>query len=183
MAPTRAHQHTAPGFGNHFVSPTKVRDPKKTTTRVVVPGQAAKHQKLLAKLKALQNPIEPLLDDTNHPQSQDIESYAADIDCVGQEPDSDLRMTDPPNHPTNDQPPTAHKSRLIHDTTPLRLYDSWKGLIRSLVHPFLEYLTVSTTCVHPPTGDIRSTCPSTTCALKTTNMTVLFFDRLYTLFH
>jgi len=56
----RAHQLVAPGFGKHFTSPQKVRNRKKTTTRVTIPGQAIKHQQLLEKLKALQFPVNTL---------------------------------------------------------------------------------------------------------------------------
>jgi len=176
MAPARSRQRTAPGFGEHFVSPKKVRDPKKTTTQSVVPGQAAKHQKLLAKLKALQNPIEPPPEDTHLIQSQDVDPYPSDPDSgTGQQPDINLASLD---QVEDGQPYTTNQRRLVPDATAFRLYSSWNGLIRSLVRPFLEYLTVSAASVHPPTGDIHSTCRTTACAFKTTNITALFFDRV-----
>jgi hypothetical protein len=181
---TRALQYTTPGFGKHFVSPKKVRDPRKTTTQSVVPGQAAKHRQSLAKLKALQNPVKPLPEDVNSIQSQDVESYASGPDCAGQQPDidTDVPFLDPPNHPMDDQPCASAQRRLIPDAAAFRLYNNWNKLIQSLVNPFLEYLTVSTACVHPPTGDIHSTCNIAACTPKKTDITALFFDRTRFLF-
>jgi len=174
MPPTRAHQPTAPGFGKHFTSPQKVRDKKKTTTRVTVPGQAARQQKALAKLKALQFPIERPEDTT--PTHEEIEEHPLYDSCMDQQPDVQMPSVEPPDHSSDDFLTTSQR-RTIPDATASRLYDTWKTLLPSLVPPFLEYLTVSNACVLTPTGDIRSTCNTTTCPLKTAEITALFFDR------
>jgi hypothetical protein len=179
--PTRANQKTRPGFGQHFSSPIKARDPRKTTTPFTgIPGQAIKHEKFLARLKALQKVTGPIPKDTESTQSPGIESCSSDAgpDYAGQEPDHiDLGPPDLPDNPEEDTS-CAISRRVTPNATAHRLYDAWNGLIRSLVRPFLEYISVSAACVHPPPGDIKSTCNIATCVLKTVDITALFFDHM-----
>ena len=185
--PTRANQKTRPGFGQHFSSPIKARDPRKTTTPFTgIPGQAIKRENFLARLKALQKVTGPIPNDMESTQSPGIESCSSDAgpDYAGQELDHiDLAYASPPDLPDNPEEDTscAISCRVTPNATAHRLYDTWNGLIQSLVCPFLEYITVSTACVHPPTGDIKSTCNIATCALKTVDITALFFDRMLSL--
>ena len=185
--PTRANQKTRPGFGQHFTSPIKARDPRKTTTQFTgIPGQAIKHQNFLARLKALQKVTGAIPKDAESTQSPGIESCSSDAgpDYSSQEPNHiDLAYPGPPDLPDNPEEDTscANSRCVMPNATAHCLYNTWNGLIRTLVHPFLEYITVSTACVHPPTGDIKSTCNIATCVLKTVDITTLFFDRMLSL--
>ena len=174
MRSSRANHLTASGHGKHYTSPQKPRDKRKTTTRVIIHGQEAKHQRLLAQLKALQ---------TLHQQEpdSDVDIEPAQSDYI---PDDEVDQAtptavheEPISTPSEDQRPAdkIHR-RTLPDSTTHSLYRLWKALLPSLLRPLLSYITHSNASVHPVVTHIQDICHRTACVTKSTSIVCLHFD-------
>ena len=120
---------TISGMGQHFTSPKRRRDKRKSQTEVVIPGQDAKRQRLHQRLDDLLNrklPVMPPPPVTNDPL----------LDAVIEDATGN---TDPIQHVDDDVNEEIH-----HNSTPSvatsRLYDNWHTVIPSIIQPYLQYL-------------------------------------------
>ena len=119
---------TTLGMGQHFSSPKRRRDKRKTQTEVVIPGQDAKQQCLHQCLDNLLNrklPV-PLSPVTNDPLLDEIiEDASAD--------------TDPIQHVDDHINEEIHHNSMPSVATSW-LYDNWHTVIPTIIEPYLHYL-------------------------------------------
>jgi CxC1 like cysteine cluster associated with KDZ transposases len=171
MPSARSKQLTAHGLGKHFSSPQKPRDKNKTTTRLKIPNQAAKHQALLAKLLSLQQATQH--DEDVEPKQSDYVDSDPDVDMIIDEPATESHTPDP-----DLSPDTTIQRRITPDTASYRLYNAWKSLLPTLVRPLLSYLHQSHARVLPPPSTLDGACKRSHCTMKTHQMICLYFDRM-----
>ncbi|KAI6112818.1 hypothetical protein F5141DRAFT_1272645 [Pisolithus sp. B1] len=152
---------TTKGMGCHFTSPCKVRNPQKSQSYVSFPGQNSKQQRLLAHLDDLLNhkstsvpPGEPVPDTLPEDPTVDTETMV---------------VTD--TEETSDHESRRGPQRVRQD----HFFSSWKLIIPTIVHPYLEYL--SETLGKPLAQQISSlSACSRNCDKRLTNITCLYFD-------
>ena len=120
---------TISGMGQHFTSPKRRRDKRKSQTEVVIPGQDAKRQRLRQRLDDLLNRKLPAMPPP--PVTNDSLLDAVIEDATGN--------TDSIQHVDDDVNEEIH-----HKSTPSvamsRLYDNWHTVIPSIIQPYLQYL-------------------------------------------
>jgi hypothetical protein len=171
MRSSRASHLATQKHGQHYTSPQKARDKKKTTTRVTLLGQTARKQQLLLQLRALETktwsiPPAAVKDSDIDPE---VSEYIPDP--------TENTTTVPSCQPPSSDTPVSTSRRILPDPASHRLYDSWKCLIPTLLAPLLDYLNRSHACLPPQVGDIRETCQRTDCPIKSVNIICLYFDR------
>ena len=183
MPSTRAKQRIVSGLGQHYSSPIKKRDKKKTTQRVEVPGQGYRMRKALGKIAQLMSeskPEPPLSESTPGEctsETDDIPNFHSTA------LDDQVMDNDPTFQPENEPQPSSHSSsqrsqrRQLPDTEATNLYAAWLDLLPSLVAPLLAYTTVSKGQPISAIGDLRSSCEREWCVTKTTSIQCLYFDR------
>jgi len=157
---------TTKGFGHHFTSPRKVKNPRKTKTLVSFPGQEAKRQCLLTRLDDLLNHRVPGQPSTCEAiQDTSVENSIMDtemMDSANVEEDANLECAY--------HPPPTQRACLDH------FFNNWKAVIPTIVRPYLEY--INKTLGKPTTEHVSSlSACSQDCTNKwVSNITCLYFD-------
>ncbi|KIO09804.1 hypothetical protein M404DRAFT_130054 [Pisolithus tinctorius Marx 270] len=120
-------------MGQHFSSPKKRRDKRKTQTNVVIPGQDTKRQRLLQHLSDLLNPKSspPPVSSTTSPSP--LEDTAIDDAHA-------VQHFDHVDEPSFDEDPDYSARHVASG----RLYDSWTAVIPTIIESYLQYLTETT---------------------------------------
>ncbi|KAG2739058.1 hypothetical protein P692DRAFT_20756820 [Suillus brevipes Sb2] len=176
---TRKAQIVCSGLGQHFVSPRKARDKRKTQTLVALPGAQLKRRHLLAQMQRLMDPTSSQTvcsprttlgspsgeaDDMNIPNDFD---FAGAEDQTSEEVFSERRT---------DIEASPRKRRILPDKSTDTLYANWQKLVPTLIDPQLSYYARTLGQALEKTHDVISACGTHTCAYKRTNMLCLFFD-------
>ena len=128
----RALPSTTVGMGEHFSTPKKRRNKKKTQTHVILPGQSAKRQRLLQHLNDLLNDksCEPPSSPSSAPPPEDgIIEPSLPIDDTPFE-----QLADEPSHEDVD---FSVPGSIAVD----RLYENWSMVIPTVIESYLHYLT------------------------------------------
>ncbi|KAG1728250.1 uncharacterized protein EDB91DRAFT_1314088 [Suillus paluster] len=124
---TRKAQIVSSGLGQHFMSPRKARDKRKTQVLVKLPGAELKHRCLLSQMQRLMDPTSSkpgrsLGTTLEGPSGAEVETaHAVSSD----------RPADSETSPS--------KQRTLPDKSTGTLYANWKKLIPTLVDPQLKY--------------------------------------------
>jgi hypothetical protein len=174
-APRRADQIVSTGFGQHFISPLKKRDKKKSNTFVRAPLQDMKRKLLLAKLAILHAP-------PPSPLASPDASFTLDNTEVANgtsEVESPLLDDQPTADITDDNAPGEERPsrrRIVPNEADARLYHKWLDLLPHLVDPFLQYLASTTGSTLRTLNNIHSRCMQS-CLKSSTNILCLYFDR------
>jgi hypothetical protein len=175
----RSRQPTALSMGNHFASPRKPRNKRKTTVFVEVLGQDFKRCWLLEELDTLKaraqsTPESKPADPLPFPNAFDPFLVAEPFDMfVPNDTDMEpMPMVTPP------QPIlTEHKKSVHPDPEPMWLNNKWKTLIPSLVGSLVSYQTSSLGREVCPATNIVAGCQDPTCETKSTSIMCLYMDR------
>ena len=160
---------TTRGLGQHFTSPKKKKNPRKTQTLVSFPGQAKKRQRLLDRLNSLLNHKtvdEPAVCETFLDAAP--EGLTPEMDPIG------FMDVDNANNANNADEPTKRclpkqRARIDH------LFSHWKSVIPTMVRPYLEYLGDTLGKPLPQHASSLSACLRN-CEKRSTNITCLYFD-------
>jgi hypothetical protein len=178
--PTRNRQLLAGGLGVHFTSPTKRRNKVKTTTIARNPGHDHKRRKALARLESLLNPSPPSPTNcvtADGPSVEFNDDPYENIVMDAIDNSHPIDSTDPNGSPhPNDRTPKT-KRRVLPDAAALKLYQSWKSLLPSLVNSCLAYTTTSMGHLVQTVANVRTSCSNMQCTTKATQITCLYFDR------
>ena len=119
---------TTLGMGQHFSSPKRRRNKRKTQTQVVIPGQDAKRQCIRQRLDDLLNPklpVPPSPITNNSPLNETVEDVPGDTDSIRH---GDDHANEEIHH--NSMPGVATS----------RLYDNWHAVIPTIIELYLHYL-------------------------------------------
>lgn len=169
-APTRGAQWISSGLGQHFVSPKKPRDKKKTQKHVELPGAQAKRRQLQARMHQLMGP---------EPKQTEVRAAVETVsqaDAFADIPDPDFEISsEPPFDVPAEEPQT--KRRILPDKATDSLYSSWQTLIPFLVEPHLKYSARTLATALEITPNVISACATLSCPQKRTSIACLFFDR------
>lgn len=178
---TRKAQLVSSGLGQHFVSPRKPRDKRKTQTLVEFPGAELRRRRLLNQMQRLMNPTSS---PTGHsPTARGSPSVEAEVNNM---PD-DLDFVDVGSvevemskESSSDMPSNSEilpqKRRILPDKSADALYGNWRKVIPTLVDPQLKYYARTLGQALEKTHEVISACGTHSCIRKTTNMLCLFFD-------
>ncbi|KAG1722046.1 uncharacterized protein EDB91DRAFT_227544 [Suillus paluster] len=132
---TRKAQLVCSGLGQHFVSPRKARDKRKTQTLVALPGAELKRRHLLAQMQRLMDPTSSQTlcsprttlggpsGEADNMNTHNFDFTGAE-DQMSEEVSSD-RLTDIETSP--------RKRRILPDKSTDTLYANWQKLIPTLV--------------------------------------------------
>ena len=124
---------TTAGMGQHFSTPKKRRNKKKTQAHVILPGHSAKQQHLLQHLDDIFNnkSCEPLLSPPTvfSPDDGIIDPSSPVDDTLFQ------HLADEPRHED------IISSDSVWSITADRLYESWSTVIPTIIESYLCYLT------------------------------------------
>ncbi|KAG1727949.1 uncharacterized protein EDB91DRAFT_1239464 [Suillus paluster] len=172
-APTRGAQWVSSELGQHFVSPKKPRDKKKTQKHVELPGVQAKHHQLQARMHQLMGP-EPKQTEV-HAAVETISQADAFADIHIPDPDFEISSEPPFDVPAEE---SQTKCRILPDKATDSLYSSWQTLIPSLAKPHLKYSERTLATALDITPNVISACATLSCPQKHTSITCLFFDIL-----
>ena len=156
---------TTRGLGQHFTSPKKKKNTRKTQTLVPFPGQAKKRQRLLDRLNNLLNHKvvhEPAGCETNLATAPEVST--PETETIGF---MDVEEADD-HEPTEHSPPMQH-ARVDH------LFSHWKSVIPTMARPYLEYLGETLGKPLPRHASLLSACLRD-CDKRSTNITCLYFD-------
>ena len=161
------------GVGQHFSSPHKKRDKRKTQTVAHIPGQSTKRARLLSELTALlEQPSQ-----TATPQS--IPTSSTPNGNV--EPDImfSSKFTDEMARGIHEAPPQAPEAPRHRDLTvsSSRLSKRWQNVIPTMVEPYVKYLTQTLGKPLVTSNTILSGCSREPCERKRASIVCLYFDR------
>ncbi|KAG6887512.1 hypothetical protein C0992_011981 [Termitomyces sp. T32_za158] len=158
---TRAQQPTTQGLGNHFSSPRKRRNKKKTTTLVQPLARETDIQRLRAKVEELKrqalrkkSPL-PTITSTNEEcqlsfNTDDSETLSIDeSNPFPQEPSAIFASTKLEDRPLR---------RTLPNDSAKNLYSSWADALTRLITPLLEYISKSMGKVPERVVKLESTC-------------------------
>ena len=168
---------TSSGLRQHFSSPCKARNVRKSPQFISIPGQNNKCQQLLDCLNNLlshqQSPSlshgessasQPQLN--NHTLDALPEYQSAPGDCIQHNiPDDDNYFPNTENNFTTPVKTSCHS-------------DNWKKVIPILVEPFVQYITWMISKPIPLPSLVISFCVQE-CALKKNMLICLYFDHTY----
>jgi len=166
----RALLSTTAGMGQHFSTPKKRRNKKKTQAHVILPGHSTKRQRLLQHLDDIFNDksCEP------EPPSSPPTVFSPDDGII----DPSSPVDDTLFQHLADEPPHEDVigSDSVRSITADRLYESWSMVIPTIIESYLRYLTdtigkplsMHDTLLHNCHGDCEPKCSSLLC---------LYFDR------
>ncbi|KAG1853791.1 hypothetical protein C8R48DRAFT_776949 [Suillus tomentosus] len=183
---TRKAQLVSSGLGQHFVSPRKTRDKRKTQTLVEFPGAELRRRRLLNQMQRLMNPTSS---PTGHPPTApgspsveaEVNNMLDDLDFV----DVGSVEVEMSKESSSDMPSNSEilpqKRRILPDKSAEALYGNWRKVIPTLVDPQLKYYARTLGQALEKTHDVISACGTHSCVQKTTNMLCLFFDRFVTI--
>ena len=121
---------TTRGLGQHFTSPKKKKNPQKTQTLFSFPGQVKKHQHLLNHLNNL----------LNHKRVHEPAGCEMSLDTAPKGPTLEMEtiefmdVEEANDHELTEHAPPMQCARVNH------LFNHWKSVIPTMVHPYLEYL-------------------------------------------
>lgn len=170
MHPWPGIRHALPstmlGMGQHFSSPKKRWDKRKTQTIVTIPGQSAKRQQLLQQLNDLfdHKMSSPLPSRTTSPPPEGDVTDALDGTMI-QHPGDEPVLEDT----TSDYPAPSIAASW--------LYDSWTAVIPTIIEPFLQYLTEMIGKPLTSHDSVLFSCHGTaTCEPKHSSILCLYFD-------
>ena len=185
VSQARGRQLATGGMGEHFCSPPKRRDKRKTREIVEIPGQASRRRRLLAELEVLKAraPARPTpttkLEPINPSFIEHSDAFATTLDFIDTSPPDDIEMEIAPN-PTPPLKVVTGRMRSVHpDPEPVRLNKSWKSVIPSLVNPLISYQNSSFGRSLSPLANAIATCQSSDCTVKSTTISCLYLDRMY----
>ncbi|KIJ59342.1 hypothetical protein HYDPIDRAFT_170842 [Hydnomerulius pinastri MD-312] len=125
---------TATGLGQHFTSPSKAKDKRKSQTYVPIPGHEVKRQRLLGRLDDLlnhktKNPQKIPPADLQGPSSSKL---APNEDKLPQATVDNAEYNAPADEDFSELNALAPAVN-----TATRLFQSWKTVIPTLIDPFL----------------------------------------------
>ena len=165
---------TTKGLGQHFTSPCKPWNKKKSSNTLPIPGQAFKRQKLLNELNDL------LEAQTLEPLSSGITEAVSPLLQPEEllESDSPMELEDI-SFIDDDQPcsTTAEQTRTSHHTTSsISMYAGWKALIPIIINPFLKYTAAMLGQPLVTLGSQLHSCTSQCLKQKLTLILCLFLD-------
>ncbi|KAG1867477.1 hypothetical protein C8R48DRAFT_771969 [Suillus tomentosus] len=141
---TRKAQLILSGLGQHFVSPRKTRDKRKTQTLVEFPGAELRRRRLLNQMQRLMNPTSS---PTGHPPTApgspsveaEVNNMLDDLDFV----DVGSVEVEMSKESSSDMPSNSEilpqKRRILPDKSAEALYGNWRKVIPTLVDPQLKY--------------------------------------------
>ena len=164
---------TTKGLGQHFTSPRKPQNKKKTSNALLVPGQASKWRKLLDELNDL------LEARTSEPSPSGIAKAASP-------PLQHEELLEAPTEPEDisfiddDQPciaTTEHTRTSRHAASTISMYAGWKALILTIINPFLKYTAATLGQPLVMLGSRLHSCTSQCLDQKLTSIFCLFLDR------
>ncbi|KAG2115497.1 hypothetical protein DEU56DRAFT_919407 [Suillus clintonianus] len=170
-APTRGAQWVSSGLGQHFVSPKKPRDKKKTQKHVELPGVQAKRRQLQAHMHQLMGP-EPKQTEVRA-AVETVSQADAFADIHIPDPDFEISSEPPFDVPAEE---SQTKRRILPDKATDSLYSSWQTLIPSLAEPHLKYSERTLATALDITPNVISACATLSCPQKRTSIACLFFD-------
>lgn len=174
-------QLVSSGLGQHFVSPWKPRDKRKTQTLVEFPGAELRRRRLLNKMQWLMNPTSS---PTGHPPTApgspsveaEVNNMPDDLDFV----DVGSVEVEMSKESSSDMPSNSEilpqKQHILPNKLAEALYGNWRKVIPTLVDPQLKYYTRTLGQALEKMHDVISACGTHSCVQKTTNMLCLFFD-------
>ncbi|KIK15530.1 hypothetical protein PISMIDRAFT_16447 [Pisolithus microcarpus 441] len=166
---------TTKGMGKHFCSPRKVRNKKKTSTTVPIHAHAFKRKKLLNELADLLAPppsepglhIRSVTTSPTHPpmglpEPMELEEELFTID----------------NEEASSSNAAVERTCITHVTDKsISLCASWKAVIRTIIDPFIKYMSATLGKPLPVLQFPLSSCTAHCPEQKATNILCLFFDR------
>ncbi|KIN99430.1 hypothetical protein M404DRAFT_30479 [Pisolithus tinctorius Marx 270] len=164
----RSLPSTSFGLGQHFSSPTKRHNKRKTQTNVIIPGQSAKWQCLLQQLSDLLNhksSPSPLSTINSPPPEPTIPDALDDTDTI--------------QHSGDELSPKDVADYSMPSVAVDRLYDNWMAVIPTIIEPYLQYMaeTVGKPLI---TYDKPLSGCQAGCELKHSSLLCLYFDRFAT---
>lgn len=162
------------GMGQHFTSPARPRDKRKTTVRVEVLGNDAKRSKILAAMDALKAATI-----STEGESRSDGEYVDDNMDVDQDPDPGAPAPGPDTSGKSAKLEDVDQARrIVPDAADVRLYKNWKNLLPRLLPPLLRFLSKSVGVPSASIPDaIQSSCCNAACPRKNTTVIVcLLFD-------
>jgi hypothetical protein len=182
---TRKAQIVCSGLGQHFVSPRKARDKRKTQTLVALPGAELKRRHLLVQMQCL---MDPTSSQTVCPPCTTLGSPSGEADNMNIPNDFDFTgVKDQTSEEVfserrTDIEASPRKWCILPNKSTDTLYANWQKLIPTLIDPQLSYYARTLGQALEKTHNVISACGTHTCAHKRTNMLCLFFDSKYLLF-
>ena len=156
---------TSRGLGQHFTSPKKKRNPRKSQTLVSIPGQAKKRQHLHDRLHDL----------LNHKKVHAPAACETSLDAApeGSTPETEtirfMDVEEADGGEPSDHSPPMQRARVGN------LFSHWKSVIPTMVRPYLEYLGETLGKPLPRHAPSLSACLRD-CEKRSTNITCLYFD-------
>jgi hypothetical protein len=182
---TRKAQIVSSGLGQHFVSPRKARDKRKTQTLVEFPGAELRRRRLLAQMQRL---MDPTLPNSGYSPGIALGSTSGGVANANTPNELEFAGTDFEmlEESSSDRPvnleSSPHKRRILPDKSTDTLYTNWHRLIPTLVDPQLQYYARTLGQALERTQDVISACGTLSCAQKRTNLLCLFFNSKYLCF-
>jgi hypothetical protein len=177
------------------MSPRKrPRDKHHTEKVVVVPGQAAEHQKLMERFQALlaseggntvianaqlQVEIAPSFDSSIEANHDENITFNDDLDFSPHLETDDMEPGPCPDVVEAEVRPTKRTRHTNPDATMERQYQYWRFLLPTLVAAYSSYHACTLGKPLDPLPSTLTLCTRPACIHKTTNITCLLFDRKY----
>ena len=179
--PTRLSQPiTTRGLGQHFTSPLKKHDKKKSWLSAPVPGNVSKWRKLNDELEAL---LATPFEHKRPPPTITIVDASVSPILREEEPleGSPMEPEDLPILSDGEDASHSTTAQNTHTTRPtarsISACAGWKALIPTIVNPFLKYTAATVRQPLVALGPCLSSCTSSCQEQKVTAVLCLFFDR------
>lgn len=179
---------TSKGLCQHFSSPCKVWNPKKTQTLISIPGQNLKHQCLLAELNKLliqwiaqspSNPSTPQCSANDHdlpPNDNaplEYKEFDKPFECELQD---ETQSVDSPS--LQSKTPTIRHTTSNHNIM-INQFTKWKDTIPTLIVPYLDYLENMLRKPAPSVAPTISYCWAGCCEMKEAILLTLFHNHKF----
>ncbi|KAG1735673.1 uncharacterized protein EDB91DRAFT_1348200 [Suillus paluster] len=177
---THKAQIVSSGLGQHFVSPRKARDKRKTQVLVKLPGAELKRRRLLSQMQRL---MDPTSSKPGRSLGTTLEGPSGEADNINLTNDFDFAgaEVETAHAVSSDRPADSEtspsKRRTLPDKSTGTLYANWKKLIPTLVDPQLKYYARTLGQALETTHNVISACGTLSCAQRRTSILCLFFDR------
>lgn len=163
------------GVGQHFSTPPRKRDKRKTQIIAHIPGQSTKRARLLSELTALlEHPSQTATPQSISTSSMPDGNIQADTTFTSEFTDeiaSDIHW-----HEASPRSSDAPHRRDPTDSSS-RLSKRWQNVIPTIVGPYVKYLTQTLGKPLVTSNTVLSGCSREPCERKRASIVCLYFDR------
>ncbi|KAG6374455.1 hypothetical protein JVT61DRAFT_4497 [Boletus reticuloceps] len=169
---------TTTGLGQHFTSPRRACDPKKSQQYVTIPGCHNKRQRLLNRLEELLNHKNDLI---SHPDPGSSAGHLEDSKFPDDDPPRAFDDADDDTmfHTEDDDNVGDVQTIPAAQSYAPRQSEKWKALIPTLIDPYLQYIT-RTMGKPTPMPTLTLSCCKRGCVPKSVGLVCLYYDHFST---